>query len=97
MHHQFAVEAQHHTHAVQATKKASEWAAVAWPPKPSLAITEGTCQQWSLQAVPHWECQTLQCGNCKEYPVPKTDSKAKSFVTSLEGYAMGNQHNEMQK
>jgi hypothetical protein len=25
--------------------------------------------------VPHWECQTLQCGNCKEYPVPKEEAQ----------------------
>ncbi len=75
MHHQFAVDAQHHTHAAQAVKKASGWAAVAWHPKPLLAITEGTCQQWSSHAVPHWECQTLQCGNCKEYPVPKEEAQ----------------------
>jgi hypothetical protein len=43
MHHQFAVDTQHCTHAAQAAKKASGWAAVAWHPKPSLAIMEGTC------------------------------------------------------
>jgi hypothetical protein len=75
MHRQFAVEAQHCMRAAQATKKASGWAAVAWHPKPSLAITEGTCQQWSSHAVPHWECQTLQCSNCKEYPVPKEEAQ----------------------
>jgi hypothetical protein len=75
MHRQFAIDAQHGTHAVQATKKASRWAVVAWHHKPSLAIMEGTYQQWSLHAVPHWECQTLQCGNCKEYPVPKDEAQ----------------------
>jgi hypothetical protein len=38
MHRQFAVDAQHRTLAAQAAKKASGWAAVAWYPKPSLAI-----------------------------------------------------------
>ncbi len=71
MHRQFAVDMQRCTRAAQAAKKASRWAAVAWHPKPSLAIMEGTCMQWSLHPVPHWECQTLQCGNCKEYSVPK--------------------------
>jgi hypothetical protein len=75
MHRQFAVEVQHCTRAAQATKKASRWAAVALHPKPLLAITEGTCQQQSLHAVPHWECQTLQCGDCKEYPVPKEEAQ----------------------
>ncbi len=75
MHRQFAVDAQHCTHTAQAARKASRWAAVAWHPKPLLAITEGTCQRWSLHAVPHWECQTLQCGNCKEYLVPKEEAR----------------------
>ncbi len=66
MHRQFVVDTQHCTRAVQATEKASGWVAVAWHPKPLLAITESTCQRWSLHAVPHGECQTLQCGNCKE-------------------------------
>jgi hypothetical protein len=44
MHRQFAVDAQHCTRAAQAVKKASGWAAVAWHPKPLLAITESTCQ-----------------------------------------------------
>ncbi len=56
-------------------EKARGWAAVAWHPKPSLAITEGTCACWSLHAVPHWECPKLQCGNCKEYPVPKEEAQ----------------------
>ncbi len=25
--------------------------------------------------MPHWECQTLQCSNCKEYPVPKVEAQ----------------------
>jgi hypothetical protein len=42
MHRQFAVDGQHRTRAVQAVEKASGWAAVAWHPKPLLAIMEGT-------------------------------------------------------
>jgi hypothetical protein len=75
MHRQFAVEGQHCTRVAHAMEKASRWAAVAWHPKPLLAILEGTCQQWSLHAVPHWECQTLQCGDCKEYLVPKEEAQ----------------------
>ena len=75
MHRQFAVDTQHRTRAAQVAKKASGWAAVAWHPKTLLAIMEGTCQQWSSHAVPHWECQTLQCSNCKEYPVPKEEAQ----------------------
>jgi hypothetical protein len=75
MHHQFVVDAQYRTRAVQAAEKASEWGAVAWHPKPLLAIMEGTCPRWSLHAVLHWECQMLQCGNCKEYPIPKEEAR----------------------
>jgi hypothetical protein len=25
--------------------------------------------------MPHWECQTLQCGTCTEYPVPKEEAQ----------------------
>ncbi len=25
--------------------------------------------------MPHWECQTLTCGTCIEYPVPKEESR----------------------
>jgi hypothetical protein len=33
------------------------------------AIRVGTCAQWSAHNVPHWECQTLQCGTCTTHPV----------------------------
>jgi hypothetical protein len=36
---------------------------------------EGTCLQWSSHAVLHWECQMLQCGNCKDYPVPNEEAQ----------------------
>ncbi len=25
--------------------------------------------------MPHWECQTLQCSNCKEYPIPNEEAR----------------------
>jgi hypothetical protein len=75
MHRQFAVDVHYCTRAAQAAKKASGWAAVAWHPKPLLAITEGIYQQWSLHAVLHWECQTLQCSDCKDYPIPKEEAQ----------------------
>ena len=34
----------------------------------------GTCARWSLHAVPHWECQTLQCAKCKVHLVPKEEA-----------------------
>ncbi len=83
MHRQFALAAQHCTRVAQAAKKASRWAAVAWHPKPLLAIMEGTCRQWSLHAVPHWECQMLQCGNCKEYPVPNEEAQEDGAVEDI--------------
>ncbi len=24
--------------------------------------------------MPHWECKTLQCGNCSDYPVPTEEA-----------------------
>jgi hypothetical protein len=28
-----------------------------------------------VNVAPHWECQTLQCANCKEYPVPAEEAR----------------------
>ncbi len=39
------------------------------------AIWAGTCAQWIAHAVMHWECQTLQCVNCREYPVPAEEAR----------------------
>lgn len=77
MHRQFAIDAQQFTRKAQAADKARGWGAVAWHPKLSLAIMEGTCTRWSLHAVSHWEweCQQLLCSNCKEYPVPKEEAQ----------------------
>jgi hypothetical protein len=70
MHRQFAVDMQHCTRVAQATKKASGWAAVAWHPKPSLAIMEGTasngvcmlCRTGSVKcSSAARECQTAAC------------------------------------
>jgi hypothetical protein len=83
MQRQFAVDVQHCTRVAQAAEKASGWAAVAWHPKPLLAIMEGTCQQWSSHAVPHWDCQTLQCSDCKEYPVPKEEAHKKRATEGI--------------
>ena len=50
----------------------------------------GTCAQWSLHAVPHWKSQTLQCGDCKEYPIPKEeareDATAEGILFHIYGY-----------
>jgi hypothetical protein len=52
-------------------------------PKAIAAIMEGPCPRWSLHAVPHWECQILQCGNCKEYPVPKEEAQEDGAVEDI--------------
>ncbi len=44
-------------------------------PKPSDAIRAGTCAQWSANNVPHWDCQTLKCAECKEFPVPAEEAR----------------------
>ena len=59
----------------RAEEMARGWVAVKWHPKPSLAIVEGTCTRWSSHTVPHWEFQTLQCSDCKQYPVPKEEAR----------------------
>jgi hypothetical protein len=80
---QFAIDMQHCTRAAQAAEKAREWAAVTWHPKLLLAIMEGTCVQWRLHAMPHWECQTLQCSNCKECPVLKEEAQEDAAVEDI--------------
>ena len=67
---QIAIDAQRCTTKARAEVMARGWGEVALHPKPSDAIRAGTCARWSANVVPHWECQTLQCANCKEYPVP---------------------------
>ena len=44
-----------------------------WHDKPAKAIAEGACPRWNAHAVPHWDCQTLQCKDFKPYPVPKEE------------------------
>jgi hypothetical protein len=53
MHRQFAIDVQQFTRKAQAAEKARGWGAVAWHPKPLLAIMEGICTRWNLHAVPH--------------------------------------------
>jgi len=59
------------------------WGAVGWHTKPSLAIAEGTCMRWTSHAVPHWECQTLQCSDCKQYPVPKEEAREDAIAENI--------------
>ena len=75
MHRQFAIDVQHCTRKAQATEKARGWGEVAWQPTPLIAITAGTWARWSLHAVPHLECQTLQCTKCTVNPIPKEEAR----------------------
>ena len=75
MHRQFAIDAQYRTRKAQAAEKARGWGLVALDPTATSAISAGTCTRWSSHSVPHWECQTLQCADCKDYPVPKEEAR----------------------
>jgi hypothetical protein len=75
MHRQFAIDTNHRTRKAQAEEKARGWGTVEWHAKTSLAIAEGTCARWTSHAVPHWKCQTLQCVDCMDYPVPKEEAR----------------------
>jgi hypothetical protein len=67
---QIAIDVQCCTTKARAEEMARGWGEVVLHPKPSDEIWAGTCARWSANNVPHWDCQTLQCANCKEYPVP---------------------------
>ncbi len=60
MHRQFAVDTQHHTREVQAAEKASRWGAVAWHPKPLLAISDGVCMLCRTGSVRHSSAATAR-------------------------------------
>jgi len=75
MHRQFAIDVQYCTWKAQGTEKARGWGIVASELTATSAISVGTCARWSLHDVPHWKCQTLQCADCKEYPVPKKEAR----------------------
>ena len=75
MHRKFSLDAQRRTTRARAEEMARGWGTVLLDPTPRDAIIAGTCAQWSAQIVPHWECQTLTCGTCTEYPVPKEESR----------------------
>jgi hypothetical protein len=77
MHCQIAINLGHCTRKARAEDMVRGWGDVGLHPMPLDAITVGTCAQWSAHAhaVPHWECQTLQCGNCRAYPVPAEEAR----------------------
>jgi hypothetical protein len=71
---QIAIDAQCCTTKARAEEMARGWGEVVLHPKPSDAIRSGTCARWSANDVLHWDCQTLQCKNCREYPVPAEEA-----------------------
>jgi hypothetical protein len=75
MHRQFVIDTQYRTRKVQAAEKARGWGNVASKPTATSVISPGTCTRWSSNDVPHWKCQTLQCADCKDYPVPKEEAR----------------------
>ncbi len=60
---------------VHAQAMARGWGDVTLHPTPRDAIIDGLCERWSSHAVPHWECQMLQCGACKAPPVPEEEAR----------------------
>jgi hypothetical protein len=75
MHRQIAIDAQRQTTKKRAEEMSRGWGCVALHPKPSDAIRAGTCTRWSANDVPHWDCQTLKCAECKENPVPAEEAR----------------------
>ena len=74
MHCQLTIDAQCCKTKSRAEEMERGWGVVEWHAKTLLAIVEGTCARWTLHAVLHWQYQTLQCNDCKEYPVPKEEA-----------------------
>ena len=74
MHCNFSLDAQQRTTRAQTEEMARGWGTVLLDPTPRDSIIACACARWSAQIVLHWECQTLTCGMCTEYPVPKEES-----------------------
>ena len=72
---QIAIDKQRRTTKARAEEMARGWGEVELHPKPPDAIRAGTCARWSANDIPHWDCQTLQCAECKEYPVPAEEAR----------------------
>ena len=83
MHHKFSLDAQRRTTRARAEEIARGWGTVLLDPTPRDAIIADTCARWSAQIVLHWECQTLTCGTCTEYPVPKEETTGKMVADAL--------------
>ncbi len=71
---QIAIDLQHQSRKARADVMPRGWGDVGWHTTPLDAIRVGTCARWAAHPVPHWECLTLQCGNCSDYPVPTEEA-----------------------
>jgi hypothetical protein len=68
MHRQISIDLGRRTTKVRAAEMARGWGEVGWHPTPGDAIAAGTCTRWRDLAVPHWDCQTMNCTSCRGYP-----------------------------
>ena len=67
---QIAIDLQIRTRKVRADEMSRGWGDPGLHTTHLDAIRAGTCARWTAHAVPHWKCQTLQCSECMDYPVP---------------------------
>ncbi len=72
---QIAINLQHQLWKARADVMARGWGDVGLHMTPLDEIREGTCSCWAAHPMPHWECQTLQCSNCSDYPVPAEEAR----------------------
>ena len=72
---QYVFDEQSCTTKARAEEMVRGWGEVALHPKLLDAIRAGTCTRWSANNVLHWDCRTLQCAKCKEYPVPDEEAR----------------------
>ena len=75
MHRQISIDLGRRTTKVRAAEMARGWGEVGWHPTPGDAIAAGTCTRWRNLAVPHWDCQTMNCTSCQGYPVPAEEAR----------------------
>jgi hypothetical protein len=59
------------------------WGDVGLHMTPLDPIKVGTCAQWAAYPISHWECQTLQCSNCSDYPVPTEEARKDTGVEDI--------------
>jgi hypothetical protein len=80
---QIAIDLQHRSRKARADVMAMGWGNVGLHMTLLDGIRAGTCARWAAHPVPHWECQTLQCGNCSDYPVPAEEARKDAGVEDI--------------